>query len=193
MQRLLLLLPCSTDRPAAVPAVAACCARSCSVSTALTPPPALPRRRHDRCRVRRRSRHEEPATGRRHAATVEPWTGQHVAYLRVARALTKQERLSEQPQHAHGPYTDICKVPTLLRMTTRILALCTSCCALTNAQVRSWHMCTATTAVAAVNWQFSHASYLRTRRHSGRQSCLWNPAGEKAHTQRGQKRGPQVR
>ena len=44
-------------------------------------------------------------------------------------------------------------------MTTRILALCTSCCALTNAQIRSWYTCTATAVVVAVDWQLSHANY----------------------------------
>jgi hypothetical protein len=32
------------------------------------------------------------------------------AYLRVELALTKQEQVSEYPQHAHRPYTYTCKV-----------------------------------------------------------------------------------
>ena len=96
------------------------------------------------------------------------------AYLRVELALTKQEQVSEYPQHAHRPYT--------------FTALGTSRCAPTNAQMRSRCTRTAFSTEVAVARQLSHATHRHTRRHSSLQRCLWSPAQARRHPARAETR-----
>jgi hypothetical protein len=110
------------------------------------------------------------------------------AYLRVELALTKQEQVSEYPQHAHRPYTYTCKVLYCICITTHVTALGTSRCAPTNAQMRSRCTRTAFSSEVAVARQLSHATHRHTRRHSSLQRCLWSPAQARRHPARAETR-----